>query len=234
MAPKRTVWGAQTHKDLAAAMFIFAPPSPSQWEEIMAYMHKKGWDFNANAAQQHLQKMKREYNAGAAGGGAAGGGAAGGNSDNAPKTPGGGKGSAKGSGKRGGKGGPASGSGGKRTLAEASGDVAEDSDNEEPTPSKKPKTGKKAPKAQRAKVLVELSSDDEEPTPAKKPKTKKGAAQADRPIVPPVMDYGETVEGPDPDDPAHFADPLDLWPESRPANWRPEDYDDYRVKINRD
>ncbi|KAJ2974429.1 hypothetical protein NUW58_g8660 [Xylaria curta] len=58
--PARTIWNDKTRSDLLQVIFEVAPPNSKQWDAISAKLLAKGYTYNLNAAQQHLQKLKRK------------------------------------------------------------------------------------------------------------------------------------------------------------------------------
>ncbi|KAI1118088.1 hypothetical protein F5Y14DRAFT_447499 [Nemania sp. NC0429] len=59
-AAGRTVWNDKARSDLLLTIVDIAPPTTQQWEAIIAQVQTKGYTYNASAALQHLQKLKRK------------------------------------------------------------------------------------------------------------------------------------------------------------------------------
>ncbi|KAK8078053.1 hypothetical protein PG996_004223 [Apiospora saccharicola] len=53
-------WTDASKLDLLLAIYKHANPTPAQWERIIEETSEKGYPFNANAAQQHLMKLRRK------------------------------------------------------------------------------------------------------------------------------------------------------------------------------
>lgn len=50
MATKPTNWDHDAHLALLQAVMENAPPSPAEWEPILAHVAKKGYIYTASAA----------------------------------------------------------------------------------------------------------------------------------------------------------------------------------------
>ncbi|KAI1196518.1 hypothetical protein F5X97DRAFT_344444 [Nemania serpens] len=59
-AAGRTVWNDKARSDLLLSIYDIAPPTTQEWDAIIAQLQAKGYTYNASAAVQHLQKLKRK------------------------------------------------------------------------------------------------------------------------------------------------------------------------------
>ncbi|KAK1689871.1 hypothetical protein BDP55DRAFT_712265 [Colletotrichum godetiae] len=59
MAPV-TVWNDEARSDLLVALLSVIKPSKEDWDRVLPIVHAKGYAYNANAVQQHIQKLQRK------------------------------------------------------------------------------------------------------------------------------------------------------------------------------
>ncbi|KAF4931748.1 hypothetical protein CGCVW01_v000166 [Colletotrichum viniferum] len=59
MAPV-TIWDDKAHADLLIALLPVVKPTKDQWDEVLANVRAKGYNYTAGAVVQHLQKLQKK------------------------------------------------------------------------------------------------------------------------------------------------------------------------------